>query len=182
MSPRGSLATKSSFDDAYLLPHRQGPTLGDEAAHLIVQPSGNSARHDKACTQAAPAGHTTSLPPPLTRTDMVDVTDYLAVQPSGKFCTTRQVLRARRTRRQHNFTVAANNGNANSTSQMNKSRKNMQEISKSAMSPAALAGRPVHRLMRYEESPDKIPSASARRARPAADKDKHSRRYASAHK
>jgi hypothetical protein len=58
--------------------------MGDEAAHLVVQPSGeNSARHDKACTHAALAGNTTT-PPPLTRPDMDDETAHLIIQPLGE--------------------------------------------------------------------------------------------------
>ena len=79
---------------------------------------------------------------------MGDEAAHLIVQPLGKVCTTRPDLHARRTGRQHDFTAAANNDNADSTSQMSKSRKNTQEIHKSAMSPPALAGRLVHRLMR----------------------------------
>jgi hypothetical protein len=79
---------------------------------------------------------------------MGDVALHLAVQPSGKLCTTRQGLRAHCTHRQHDFTTTANNDNAESTSQMSKSRKNTQEMHKSAMSLPALAGRPIHRLMR----------------------------------
>lgn len=58
--------------------------MGDEAAHLIVQPSGeNSARHDKARTRAALAGNTTRLLPP-TRPDTDDETAHPIVQPSGE--------------------------------------------------------------------------------------------------
>ena len=45
------------------------------------------------------------------------------------------------------ITAFANNDNADSTSQMSKSRETMQELHKSAMSPPALARRPIHRLM-----------------------------------
>jgi hypothetical protein len=70
---------------------------------------------------------------------MVDVAAHLANQPSRKLCTTRQGLRARR---------AANTHNNDSTS----SRKITQEMGTSAMSLLALAGRPIHRLMRTDES------------------------------
>jgi hypothetical protein len=58
---------------------------------------------------------------------MVDVASHLAVQPSGKLCTTRQGLRARRACRQHDPATASID-KADSTSQMSKSRKNKQEM------------------------------------------------------
>ena len=48
--------------------------------------------------------------------------------------------------------VTTANDNADSASQMSKSPKNTQEMHKSAMSPPALAGRPIHRLMIQDES------------------------------
>lgn len=82
--------------------------------------------------------------------DMVDVAAHLAVQPSVKLCTTRQSLRAPRANRQQAPTAAkpaANNDNADSTSKMSKSWENTYNMHKSATSPPALAGRPIHRLM-----------------------------------
>jgi hypothetical protein len=79
---------------------------------------------------------------------MGDEAAHPIVQPSGKLCTTRPDLRARRTRRQHDLTTATNNDNDDSTSQMSKRRKNTQEMHKSAMSLPVLAGRPIHGLMR----------------------------------
>jgi hypothetical protein len=86
-------------------------------------------------------------PHPPTTPDMVDVAAHLAIQPSGKFCTTRQGLRARRACRQHDL-ASASIDKADSTSQMSKSRKNTQKMEMSATSLPALARRPIHRLMR----------------------------------
>lgn len=98
--------------------------MGDETAYLIVQPSGeNSARHDKACTHTAPAGNTTTPPPP-TRPDMNDVTAHLIVQPSGENSARHDKTRAHA--QPERPTTTANNDNADSTSQMNKSRESMQ--------------------------------------------------------
>ena len=83
-----------------------------------------------------------------TSSDMVDVAAHLANQPSRKLCTTRQVLRARRACRQHDSVAAASTHNNDSTS----SRKITQEMGTSATSLLALAGRPIHRLMRPDES------------------------------
>jgi len=55
--------TKPSFDDAYL-PHRQGPTWAMRPPTSPSSRRENSARHDKACAQAAPAGNTTYHPLP----------------------------------------------------------------------------------------------------------------------
>lgn len=83
-----------------------------------------------------------------TSSDMVDVAAHLANQPSRKLCTTRQGLRARRACRQHDSVAAASTHNNDSTS----SRKITQEMGTSATSLLALAGRPIHRLMRPDES------------------------------
>jgi hypothetical protein len=85
-------------------------------------------------------------PHPLTMLDTVDMAAHLAVQPSGKLCTTQQGLRAHRAYRQHD-TAAASIDKADSTSQMSKSRKNTQEMEMSVTSRLALAGIPMHRLM-----------------------------------
>ena len=87
-------------------------------------------------------------PHPPTKPDMVDVAAHHADQPSGKFCTTRQGLHARRACRQYDPAAAASIDKADSTSQMSKSRKNTQKMKMSATSLPALAGRPIHRLMR----------------------------------
>jgi hypothetical protein len=57
---------------------------------------------------------------------MVDVAAHLANQLSRKLCTTRQGLRARHARRQHDSVAAANTHNNGSTS----SRKITQETEK----------------------------------------------------
>jgi hypothetical protein len=69
---------------------------------------------------------------------MVDVVAHHTIQPSGKFCTTRQGLRARRACTQHDPAAASIN-KADSTSQMSKSRKNTQKMEMSATSLSALA-------------------------------------------
>jgi hypothetical protein len=56
---------------------------------------------------------------PSTTPDVVDVAAHLAVQPSGKLCTTRQSLRAPSASRQYAPTAAdaaVNTDNADSTS------------------------------------------------------------------
>lgn len=93
---------------------------------------------------------------PSTTPDMVDVAAHLAVQPSVKLCTTQQSLRTPRVCRQHAPTTAAHsdasNSHAGSSSMMSKSRENTHRMHKSAMSPPALAGRLIHRLIRRDES------------------------------
>lgn len=83
MSPCGSLAQSHQLTMPTSSPSTR-PTWAMRPPTFSSSLRENSARYDKACTHAAPAGNTTSPPPPPTRLDMVDVTDYLAVQPSGK--------------------------------------------------------------------------------------------------
>ena len=60
-------------------------------------------------------------------------------------------------------TYVANNDNADSTSQMSKSRRTMQEMYKSAMSPLALAKKTnTHTHESRRVTSDKIHSASLR--------------------
>jgi hypothetical protein len=51
-------------------------------------------------------------------------------------------------RKQHDFTATASKNNADLTSHMSKSRKNTQEMHESA---PAFAGRPIRRLVRWDE-------------------------------
>ena len=64
------------------------------------------------------------------------------------------------------LTTAANNDNADSTSQMSKSRRTMQELHKSAMSPPALARRPIRQGTQRERS---MSSTSCRTKTSTAD-------------
>lgn len=111
-----------------------------------------------------------------TLSDMVDVASHLAEQPSRKLCTTRRGLRVRRACMQHDSPVASTHNN-DSTS----SRKITQEVDTSATSLPALAGRPLHRLIRSDESQrTRHPARATDWLDRLEDKDKHSRRYASA--
>jgi len=56
--------------------------------------------------------------------DLVDVTFGLAVRPLVKLRTTPRGLRTRRIRRHYDFTAAANNNSADSTSKTGKSGRN----------------------------------------------------------
>jgi hypothetical protein len=79
------------------------------------------------------------------------------------------------------LTTAANNDNVDSTSQMSKSRETMQELHKSAMSPPALAE--DHYTDSWIEMSHIGQDTQRERDEldQLLDKDKHSRRHASAH-
>ena len=145
MSPCGSL--EKAIIRRCPPPSPTRPDMGDEAAYLIVQPSGeSSARHDKACTHIALAGNTTNhrhRQGPTWKTRLP--TSSSSRQGKIMHDTSKHARTPHAQPRR--ITASANNDNADSTSQMNKSRETIQELHKSAMSPLALAGITMHRLM-----------------------------------
>lgn len=157
--------------------------MGEEAAYLIVQPSGeDSARHDKACTHTALAGNMTNHRHRQGPTWKMRLPISSSSRQEKIMHDTSNHARTSHAQPRR-ITASANNDNADSTSRMNKSRETMQELHKSAMSAPALARRPIHRLMNSDESHRTRHTARASDdLDQLSDNDKHGRRHASAHK
>lgn len=113
------------------------PDTGDEAACFIVQPSGeNSARRDKACTHTALAGNTTNH---HHRRSPTRKTRLLTSSSSHQEKIMRDTSKHARTphAQPRRITACANNDNADSTSQMSKSRRTHAGIARERDEPAS---------------------------------------------
>jgi hypothetical protein len=148
MSPRRSLAQSHRSTMPTSL-HRQGPTWATMPPTSSSSRQENSARHDKACS--TPHWQATRLH--RHRQGPIWATRPSTSPSSCRDNSARHVEPARHPHRQPTrLTTTANNDNADSTSQMSKSRRTMQEMHNSTVSPPALARRPIHTLMNRDAS------------------------------
>ena len=155
------LFNPQSFGEIYT---RTGCPCRTESAHLLVVSGVSScyavepsALHKtiKAMSprRSLAQSHRSTMPTSLHRQGPTWATRPSTSPSSCRDNSARHVEPARHPHRQPTrLTTTANNDNADSTSQMSKSRRTMQEMHNSTVSPPALARRLIHTLMNRDAS------------------------------